>query len=172
MLDKNQLEYLIEKHYTQKALAEHFKCSQSTVRHWLKKYGLRTKKGRAGKYPKDYKIPRRCGHCGETNPDKFYGHKRSVCGKCHSKYTLELGHKKRDKALEMLGGRCKACGFNKYKCSLDIHHLDPNKKDVAFVNYRSWSWNRLKKELEGCILLCRNCHSAFHNGEDVFSPAT
>lgn len=75
--------------------------------------------------------------CGETNPDKFYGHKRSTCGACHNKYNQDLGKEKKDNARYLLGDKCKKCGFDKYKSSLDMHHLDPSLKDPSFKSMRS-----------------------------------
>ena len=102
--------------------------------------------------------------CGETDPTKFYPKRKYLCARCHVLQCTELGRRTRDKALELLGGRCVLCGFKKYLSSLDIHHLDPSKKDPAFRWMRSWSWERLKRELVGCVLLCKNCHAALHNG--------
>jgi RNase P subunit RPR2 len=102
--------------------------------------------------------------CGETDPNKFYGHKKSICGRCHNIYTLKIGQEKKDKARAFLGGKCKKCGFDEYKWSLDIHHLDPSKKDEYYSSMRSWSWSRIEREIKGCILLCKNCHAALHAG--------
>ncbi len=105
--------------------------------------------------------------CGETDPSKFYGHKKTVCGKCHNAYTLEAGKRKRDYALNKLGGKCSNCGFDKWSSSLDIHHTDPSIKDSKFGSFRGWSLERIDKELVSCVLLCKNCHSAFHAGLDI-----
>ena len=34
--------------------------------------------------------PHKCA-CGEIDPNKFYGRKRKVCGKCHNQYTIKVG---------------------------------------------------------------------------------
>lgn len=39
---------------------------------------------------------RKCSKCGETNEDKFYGNRKTLCGKCHNKYTIEKGRGKKD----------------------------------------------------------------------------
>lgn len=110
---------------------------------------------------------RKCGICGETDESKFYGHKKKVCGKCHNQYTKERYREKRDKVLEYMGGKCVSCGFDKFKSSLDIHHISPKEKDINFSSYRGWSWDRIKEEVDKCVLLCKNCHSAYHAGEDI-----
>lgn len=108
--------------------------------------------------------PPLCCLCGQTDPTKFYGHKKSYCGACHNAYTVKVGQDKRSYAIEKLGGCCLHCGFNSHNCALDIHHLDPEKKDENFHAMRGWSLKRIDKELVGCILLCKNCHAIEHSG--------
>lgn len=112
----------------------------------------------------------KCCHCGETDPSKFYGHKKSVCGSCHNKYTLELGQRKRKFLIENLGGKCVACGFDKYLSALQAHHLDPSTKDKAYASIRGWSQQRILDEIQGCVLLCACCHAAVHSGELQLQP--
>lgn len=108
-----------------------------------------------------------CGKCGEKDPAKFYGQKKRICGKCHNKYTIKQGQKKKTYMREKLGGKCSECGYDTYLCCLDIHHLDPDKKDVGWNTARGWSYKKIDRELEHCTLLCSNCHRAVHCGEIV-----
>jgi hypothetical protein len=125
-------------------------------------YGEHNTKKLVDTYVHEYKCK-----CGEINPDKFYGHKHSICGKCHNEYSIRIGHDKKAFARQLLGGECVACGFNKYENSLDIHHLNPLNKDPNFPNMRCWSLERIKNELKECVLLCRNCHTALHCGVNI-----
>jgi hypothetical protein len=168
--NKKDLENLVSLGMTLKEMAKELKCSQTNVRYWLKKYDLRVKRGPRGKLPKDFIIQRKCGSCGETDPNKFYGNKKFICAKCHTKYVNEVGRKNRQYALDLLGNKCIVCGFDKYNCSLDLHHVDPTIKDPNFSGYRSWSSKRIEKEVEKCVLLCRNCHAAVHNNEIDLNP--
>ena len=137
------------------------KCAEATVIYWLRKYGLKTdsintrNKGKC----KEYK-----GKCGEIDPLKFYGHKKQICAKCHNEYNNRVGSEKRRKAISSLGGECKICGYNKYYGSIDLHHIDPSKKDSQFKNLYGWSWERIEKEIKNCVLLCKNCHGEVHAG--------
>lgn len=106
-----------------------------------------------------------CTQCGEADISKFYGHRKNMCASCFNKYTTERGNRIRLQAINHLGGKCVSCGYNKYMSSLDVHHLDPNKKDKNFKSMRGWCWERLVKELESCTLLCKNCHTPVHTGE-------
>lgn len=163
-MDKVLLENYIKQGFTLKQLASTFQMSQTNLRYWIKKFGLKLVRGAKGKKPKDFNFPRKC-KCGETNPNKFYGNKTTVCAKCHNQNTLLLGRENRSYMLEKLGSHCINCGFDKWKASLDIHHVDPTKKDVSFSTARYWNRSKIDKELEKCVILCRNCHAAYHSGE-------
>lgn len=163
-MDKQTLEQLINQNLTSREIAEKNNISQTTARYWIKKHGLKLKRLAAGKHPSGLLLPKRCS-CGETDPNKFYGHKRTICGKCHNKYTLEKGKQKKEYAVKKLGGCCKICGFNKFNSGLDIHHLDPAKKDPNFKYHRGWKKEKIDKEIEHCILLCKVCHAGIHSGD-------
>ena len=163
-MEKEWLKELVEQGLSITQIATHGNVCSSTVRYWLKKFDLRTVRWDHGKIPKDFNFPRKCSKCGETRPKKFYGNKRYTCGKCQNKYNHQKGRDNRKKALEHLGGKCIICGYNDYSCSLDFHHLCPETKDPNFKSYRGWTWERTIKELESCVIVCRNCHQAIHTG--------
>ncbi len=62
-------------------------------------------------------------------------------------------------AIEYKGGQCQICGYNKYQGALDLHHLVASQKDfgIADKGYTR-SWEKVKMELDKCILVCANCH--------------
>jgi hypothetical protein len=163
-INREELKTLVEANKSQREIAEHLGCSQTNVRHYLKKFELKTTKGPRGKLPKDFVRSRSC-KCGQTDPNEFYGNKTKVCKKCHNDYNIERGRKNKLKGIEYLGGKCVSCGFNAYPSALEFHHVDPNKKDSFFRGHKSWSWEKLQKELDGCLLLCSNCHKGHHAGE-------
>lgn len=106
--------------------------------------------------------------CGEADPSKFYARMSGTCKKCHNKGIQGRMAKRACMARAYLGGRCLACGFDKWQSCLDVHHLDPKTKDPTAERWRGWSWQRILREIQHCILLCRNCHAAFHAGYNVF----
>ena len=59
--------------------------------------------------------------------------------------------------------RCADCG-EQHPATLQFHHL--NAKDKAFTIgdalTRGFSLDRIKKEIEKCIILCANCHTIRH----------
>ena len=69
----------------------------------------------------------------------------------------------RDQAIAYKGGRCNICGYNKCPSAFDFHHLDPMEKDFTISSHMT-SWERIKKELDKCVLLCATCHREVHDG--------
>lgn len=59
-----------------------------------------------------------------------------------------------------------ACGYSKSFEALELHHLDPKKKDPSFRMTRisPINFGKLAGEAEKCILLCANCHREVHAG--------
>lgn len=66
-------------------------------------------------------------------------------------------------AVEYKGGRCENCGYDRCLGALEFHHLDPTKKDfnISSKGYTR-SWERVREELDKCVMLCANCHREIH----------
>ena len=70
----------------------------------------------------------------------------------------------RDMAIEYKGGKCALCGYNKCQDALEFHHKDDkHKKFGVSQDGLTRSWERVKKEISKCILVCANCHRELHN---------
>ena len=71
--------------------------------------------------------------------------------------------RQKQRAIDYKGGKCSACGYNKCPDALDFHHLDPTEKEFGLASSGiTRAWERVKKELDKCILLCANCHRELH----------
>jgi 5-methylcytosine-specific restriction endonuclease McrA len=66
-------------------------------------------------------------------------------------------------AIEYKGGKCQVCGYNKYPGALDLHHVGDKKFGIADKGYTR-SWEKVKTELDKCILVCANCHREIEAG--------
>ncbi len=163
-MNRATLEPLVEQGLSLRTIARTVDTSPTNARYWIRKYGLKLKQQPFGSGFARPQTTHRCGRCGEADPAKFYGHKRKVCGACHNAYNTKQGQERRLRAVIELGGKCQACGFDKYPCSLDLHHRDSREKAPNFRSMRGWSWERILIELQKCILLCKNCHAAHHAG--------
>ena len=81
------------------------------------------------------------------------------CCKCNMKRVSDRRRKLKLMAIEYKGGKCYRCGYNKSVRVLGFHHLDPKEKDFN-IGRKGFtrSWEKIKKELDKCILVCANCH--------------
>ena len=75
----------------------------------------------------------------------------------------ERRRKNKDMAIEYKGGKCEKCGYNKCNGALEFHHLNPEEKDFSIsTSGTTKSFERIKKEIDKCILVCANCHREIH----------
>jgi 5-methylcytosine-specific restriction endonuclease McrA len=76
--------------------------------------------------------------------------------------------KVREMAVENKGGKCEKCGYDRCIDALEFHHLDPTQKDfnISSKGYTR-SWERVKVELNKCMILCANCHREFHSRQGL-----
>jgi hypothetical protein len=89
-----------------------------------------------------------CPHCKqEKTLDEFYlrkrGKKKSLepspyCKSCTNKMTADKGRNIKLKAVELKGGKCENCGYNRYIGALEFHHLDPTKKRTNYFQNKNF----------------------------------
>jgi len=72
----------------------------------------------------------------------------------------------KSRIVESMGGCCQICSYDKCNNALELHHIDPEEKELSFGNVMAnpKSWDNIVKELRKCILLCSNCHKEVHSG--------
>ncbi len=80
-----------------------------------------------------------------------------------SRSVISWRKRKKLELVEYKGGCCQVCGYNKSVRALEFHHVDPNEKDFT-ISGKSWSFDRLKNEVDKCVLVCANCHIEIHDG--------
>lgn len=150
-MDKIELENCIKKGYSSYKISEVTGKSSTTVRYWLKKYGLSTR------YRAGNKI---CEGCGITPTTSG----RRLCPVCDVKMRRL---RQRLAIIEYKGGKCIKCGDSRI-LSLDLHHRNSNEKEFQ-LNCIAKSWESVKKEADKCDLLCSHCHRIEHTKNDKFT---
>jgi hypothetical protein len=71
----------------------------------------------------------------------------------------------RRRLIQMLGGKCRVCGYNKYDGALEFHHKDRATKLFSInLSEMGKSWATLVAEALKCVLLCGNCHAEVEAG--------
>lgn len=70
------------------------------------------------------------------------------------------------KVINSFGGSCGVCGYAVCKDALELHHLDPSKKEFTLAEAIANGAGRKKlfPELEKCVLMCSNHHKEVHAG--------
>ncbi len=106
-----------------------------------------------------------CKIHGETEFVYYDKQNRWKCLKCQTDATQKRRNKIKEMSIEYKGNKCCICGYNKCKSALEFHHLDPKQKDfgISAKGYTR-SWEKIKEELDKCIMVCANCHREIHDG--------
>jgi hypothetical protein len=175
-LTREQLERLVEANKTVAEIAAALDCSESTVRHWLKRHGLKAN-GRRGPEPR---VPRRevdlalengkrtvvarCPYHGET---VFVIEKsgRARCGRCRMNGVAEWRRRAKARLVAEAGGECQLCGYDRCRAALVFHHLDPSAKSFSLsLRGITRSFEKMRAEAAKCALLCANCHAEVEAG--------
>lgn len=116
---------------------------------------------------------RTCTRCSETKPlALFVKHKEckegraNYCRACDSLQTSTFRRETKVRAIEYKGGKCARCGGVFPPAVYDFHHLDKAQKDDNPGALMGRKWEKVKEELDKCILLCSNCHRLTHAEEE------
>ncbi len=76
----------------------------------------------------------------------------------------------KQKSIEYKGGKCACCGYADHPGVLDFHHVDPSTKEFSIGDKGyTRSWEKIKAELDKCILVCANCHREIELGVRDFT---
>ena len=182
-MNYKDLNDLINKGLSSWQIAKQLKSSQTNVRYWLKKHNLKTncKSFKGGFRPpkresfsengKTYAVCSQCEEKKEFISDNFYikpdGRHHVWCKPCSNKKSVKRLRDYKSSCVEYKGGKCQSCGYTKCNRALAFHHIDPSKKlfEVNSNKMFAVSWQRVKDELDKCILLCSNCHAELHDQE-------
>lgn len=122
--------------------------------------------------------------------NKKLNKRSTICQICQREYKLtyyrknkkshyKRNYKTREKIKEFLilekSKGCVICKENCIPC-LEFHHLDPESKRMNVATMFLWgSLNKVREEINKCILLCANCHRKVHYNlidiENILSPS-
>lgn len=71
----------------------------------------------------------------------------------------------KEMAMEIKGGKCQICGYNRCVAALSFHHIDEKTKSFSLsTRGLTRSWAKIEAEVDKCILVCENCHREIHSG--------
>ena len=177
-LDRGELETAVENGLTLNEMARSVNRDISTVRYWLRHYGLKATGGSRRRETREAKqrglrhIDRRCPQHGRT---RFVLENRGSyrCMKCRRADVSAWRRRAKQRLVQEAGGKCKACGYDRYLGALQFHHLDPSTKSFSLSRRGcTRAFAELKAEAAKCVLLCANCHAEVENGVAEVGPHT
>jgi hypothetical protein len=154
-----------------RAMARELDRSPSTVRHWLKRYGIKVhgikgnrEKALAARARGETVIRLVCRHHGETDfyvpPDAAY-----KCKRCRKERVAQRRRDCKDQLVREAGGQCLLCGYDRCLGALQFHHRDRKTKSFGIaMKGQTKSFEKLLVEARKCILLCANCHAEVERG--------
>jgi transposase len=172
-LERETLEALVAAGLSIAEIATRVGRCKGTVRHWLRRYGLRTSNGagrpsrqraRAAKDAGQLTTTMTCRHHGET---EFFLEPRGYyrCKLCRSAAVAKRRRKLKSILVAEAGGRCCLCGYDRHPSALEFHHVDPELKRMQIsAGGIGYGLETLREEASKCILLCSNCHAEVENG--------
>jgi len=165
-------------------IAKELRCSQSTVSKWCNKNDLgdiglgilkRISKELANEINEYYKEHTKKETAlkfkiSEVTVLKYSDKKKIVLNDLQLRNNLKNGKLNRRikiklNAIEYKGGKCEICGYDKCRWALDFHHKNKDEKEFSIGSSYNISWERIKNELDKCILICSNCHREIHFNE-------
>jgi len=168
-IERATLAALVEDGKSTREIAERLGLSQTTVRHWLRKHGLRTHRahrknthGVRGVHAD--RVEMDCARHGRT---EFWLEGRGIyrCLRCRSEAVAKRRRRLKEILVADAGGRCVVCGYDRCIGALQFHHLDGELKQFGLADRGlTRSLEAVRAEAAKCALLCANCHAEVEAG--------
>jgi transposase-like protein/DNA-directed RNA polymerase subunit RPC12/RpoP len=166
-ISRDGLETLIGFGMSIRQIARELDRSPATIRHWMRRYGLRTQAAqrvrRDGSTAPE--VMRDCPRHGWTWFRRVGAQTHYRCARCVVEAVTDRRRTIKEILVDEAGGRCAACGYATCRAALQFHHVDPTIKafDVAGRGVTR-SLERARAEARKCVLLCANCHAEVEAG--------
>jgi DNA-binding transcriptional MerR regulator len=101
-----------------------------------------------------------CKFCDKvlTEANRGSGTHRHMCKSCDSKHVIQKGVEGKKRAVKLLGGACRECGYSACCSALEVLYKDRSAMPETFrKRYKYWGPARQEKELKNCIMICARC---------------
>jgi DNA-binding transcriptional ArsR family regulator len=175
-MDRQVLEALVRQGLSIRAIASELGVSQAAVRHWLARHGLATVRSRAlartavGRGSGATSFEAECPLHGLTRFVRR-GDGGTRCLRCRSDAVVARRRRVKEILVEVAGGRCAICGYDRSPVALQFHHRDPTDKAFSIAHRGvTRSLAAALDEARKCVLLCANCHAEVEAGIATLPP--
>jgi transposase len=169
-IDRVRVEGLLVAGCSIAAMARELGVSESTVKYWLRKWGLRTARSERMTAAAEARAEGRavvelvCRRHGRT-PFSIEGRGSHRCMRCRWEAVARRRRKAKATLVREAGGRCRICGYARCADALHFHHVDPGTKSFSIAaRGLTRSLDSLRREAAKCALLCANCHAEVEAG--------
>jgi transposase-like protein len=164
-ITRERLGELIEEGLTTREIAARVDRSQTTVRHWLREYGLRVLRAREPKVQDVREVQRWCATHGVTTFVRYGPDDHLRCRLCRRQRVTKRRRRVKEILVAEAGGACRLCGYDRSVAALHFHHIDPGQKSFGLaLRGVARSLERCRAEARKCVLLCANCHAEVEAG--------
>jgi len=163
-MQREVLEQLIEEHKSIRKIAKAAGLSYPTIRHWLKKHGLKSKGQLRNIKPRHPRPPcKGCGRPVKQKPNTYCSVACMLRLKRRIKVEADPNSVRpprlKNYLLDTRGHRCEVCGITQWMgraAPLELDHRDGNP---------------LNNQLDNVRLICPNCHAqtATYKGKNMGS---
>lgn len=144
-----------------RTIAKETKSSLASIRYWKNKYEIDLS---------TILYTKKCKSCGKF----LRGQQKDYCSFTCKNRTLakspkakesqnKRGLKRKLFLVNLLGGKCSKCGYNRNISALCFHHKKNKKFPLDMRHLSNNTMKEILKEVNKCILLCNNCHAELHN---------
>ncbi|HEX8974870.1 MAG TPA: helix-turn-helix domain-containing protein [Solirubrobacteraceae bacterium] len=172
-IDRDELTAAVVSGLSIAGLAASFDCSKATVRHWLGRYGLRTKAAEKASTSREARAAGLLSvkmNCAEHGDCDFILEGRGYyrCKQCRQERVTRRRRKVKALLVAEAGGACCLCGYKRHVGALEFHHVNPSEKRLAIAARGvGLSLPTARAEARKCVLVCSNCHAELEGGVSV-----
>jgi transposase len=175
-LPRAELEALVEQGMSIAEIAAAVSRGKATVRHWLRKHGLKTYGASGRRRAQESKRAKEAGlveanmFCSKHGETMFVLDRRGYyrCRRCRSASVSRRRRRLKELLVAEAGGACGLCGYSRCMAALEFHHLAPEEKVFSLSEEGvTRSLVRARAEARKCVLLCANCHGEVEAGVAV-----
>lgn len=170
---REQLEQFTEAGMTIAEIAAAVDLSKTTVRHWLGRYGLKTRNRVGPRLSEEAMLAKLAGQAEMISQCVRHGATTYVmegrgcyrCQRCRSEQIARHRRRLKEMLVAEAGGCCRLCGYDRFLGALQFHHVDPAAKRLGIsANGLTLSVEAVRQEAMKCVLLCSNCHAEVEGG--------
>lgn len=166
-VSRDELKALAESGATVAEMAERLDRSTSTIRYWLRRYGIDAVNPRGPRRRHGDGSRFASFECSRHGMTEFILEGRGYyrCKRCRAAAVAKRRRTVKRQLVADAGGACVLCGYGRWIGALQFHHVDPGRKEfhIAQRGY-SRSLARSRAEARKCVLLCANCHAEVEGG--------